>query len=56
VPRILKPQAVVNRVGNAINAPSQFLRSKLGIGLLPFSLALIAELLFLGLMILPLFR
>jgi len=55
MPRILKPQAVVNRVGNAINSPSQFLRSKLGMWLLPFSLGLIAELLILGLMIVPLF-
>jgi hypothetical protein len=55
MPRILKPQAVVNRVGNAINAPSQFLRSKLGIRLLPFSPGLFPELLILGLMIVPLF-
>jgi hypothetical protein len=54
-PRNLKPQAVVNRVGKAIKAPSQVLRSKLGVGLLPFTLGLSAGLLILELMMAPLF-
>ena len=55
-PRNLKPQAEVNKAGKAINAPSQFLRSKLGIGLLPFALGLAAGSFVLELMITPLFR
>jgi hypothetical protein len=30
-PRILKPQAEVNKAGKAINTPSQARRSKLGV-------------------------
>jgi hypothetical protein len=54
-PRSLKPQAVVKRVGKAIKAPSQALRSKLGIGLLPFTLAISAGFFILELMMVPLF-
>jgi hypothetical protein len=55
-PRNLKPQAEVQRTGNTINAPSQLLRSKLGIGLLVFELGLAAGSFILELMMAPLFR
>jgi hypothetical protein len=54
-PRNLKPQAVVKKVGNAINAPSHVLRSKLGVGLLPLALELITGSFILELMMAPLF-
>jgi hypothetical protein len=55
-PRNLKPQAEVNKAGNAIKAPSTVLRPKLGIGLLPFALWLTAGSFILELMMAPLFR
>jgi hypothetical protein len=54
-PRILKPQAEVNKAGNAINAPSHVLRSKLGIGLSLFALGLTVGSFILELMMAPLF-
>jgi hypothetical protein len=55
-PRNLNPQAVVKRIGIAINAPSQVLRSKLGAWLLPLALELTTGSLILELMMAPLFR
>jgi hypothetical protein len=55
-PRNLKPQAAVNKAGNAINAPSHVLRPKLGAWLLPFALALTVGSFILELMMAPLFR
>jgi hypothetical protein len=54
-PRNLKPQAKVNKEGKAINAPSQILRPKLDIGVLPFALGFAAESFILELMMAPLF-
>jgi hypothetical protein len=54
-PRNLKPQAVVKKVGNAINIPSHVLRSKLGIGLLPLLARLTTGSIMLELMMVPLF-
>jgi hypothetical protein len=48
-PRNLNPQAEVNKAGKVINAPSQVLRPKLGIGLAAGSFIL-------ELMMAPLFR
>jgi hypothetical protein len=45
----------VKRAGKAINAPSQVLRSKLGIGLSLFALGLTSGSLMLELMMAPLF-
>jgi hypothetical protein len=55
-PRNLKPQAVVTRVGKAINAPSHVLRYRLGIGLSLFLLELTIGSFILELMMTPLFR
>jgi hypothetical protein len=54
-PRNLKPQAVVNKAGNAIKVPSTVLRPTLGIWLLVFELSLATGLFSLGLMMAPLF-
>ena len=54
-PRNLKPQAEVNKTGNAIKAPSTVLRPKLGIGLSACALGLTAGSFILELMMAPLF-